>query len=141
MNFEQFYQMILTNKGGSHNPTTGELNPITGYMVSLSEHEQVVDLDQFRAILLAAYTKEVADHLSPITFIGVWINGGKVYFDLSENIADKFTACYTGILRSQKAIWDCAKEENIYLPSPQRSGTSYQQQTYAKLKAREIATS
>lgn len=138
MNFEKFTDLIRKNNGASYNPTTGELNPRTGHMVSLKGYEWVIDLTSFGEMTLAGYVSAVSEHLTPATFIGVWIQGGKVYFDLSEHVESLYDACLKGIMRSQKAIWDCKLEMALNLPSPQTAGTEYQKLSYARQKAQEI---
>lgn len=116
-------------------------SPSSGYMVSLQGHEEILTKEEFQnSVNLLDYIQRKKNILKSISniYVGVWYNEGKYYLDLSENIADKETALRLGIRRGQKAIWDIVEGDEISLPTPQRSGTMTQQQTYINLKVREL---
>lgn len=48
-------------------------------------------------------------------FLGLWIDGGKIYIDLSIRIEDRQEAIETGKKYNQIALWDWNKKESLYL--------------------------
>jgi hypothetical protein len=140
MNLQTFLSEVLKNNGGSYNITTGESNPTDGYMVSLPNNELIINAYDLCATVLKEYIIDNADKLSENdVFVGLWIDNGKAYLDVSVKINDIETACYTGIIYNQKAIYDNAKAVAIHLPTPQRSGTMTQQHTYNRMAAQKAA--
>ena len=140
MNLQTFLSEVLKNNGGSYNITTGESNPTGGYMVSLPNNELVIDADDLCATVLSEYIINNAEELSSEnSFVGLWIDNGKAYLDVSVKYNDIETACYVGILSDQKAIYDNANAVAIHLPTPQRSGTMTQRRTYNYMAAKKAA--
>lgn len=114
--------------------------PEKGYMVSVVGQEIVIPELDYVYENLEDYINEKMSLLTSMSnlYVGVWYHKGNYYIDLSENILSKADALKQGILRSQKAIWDIVAGEEIKLPSPQKSGTEFQKQTYVNLKVREL---
>jgi len=140
MNLQTFLSEALKNNGGSYNITTGESNPTDGYMVSLPNCEEIFNADDLCATVLKEYIIDNADELSSEnSFVGLWIDNGMVYLDVSVKYDDLETACYFGIINDQKAIYDNANAVAIHLPTPQRSGTMTQQRTYNYMAAQKAA--
>lgn len=140
MNLRKFLSEVLKNGGGSYNITTGESNPTDGYMVSLPNNELVIDADDLCATVLTEYIINNAEELfSENSFVGLWIDNGKAYIDVSIRYNDIEAACYVGILNDQKAIYDNANAVAIHLPTPQRSGTMTQRRTYNYMAAQKAA--
>jgi hypothetical protein len=140
MNLQTFLSEALKNNGGSYNITTGESNPTDGYMVSLPNNELVIDANDLCATILSEYIINNAEELSSDkSFVGLWIDNGKAYLDVSVKYDDLETACYVGIINDQKAIYDNANAVAIHLPTPQRSGTMTQQRTYNRMAAEQTA--
>jgi hypothetical protein len=140
MNLQTFLSEVLKNNGGSYNITTGESNPTDGYMVSLPNCEEIFNADDLCATVLSEYIIDNADELSSEhSFVGLWIDNGMVYLDVSVKYDDLETACYVGIINDQKAIYDNANAVAIHLPTPQRSGTMTQQRTYNYMAAQKAA--
>lgn len=140
MNLQIFLSEVLKNNGGSYNITTGEYNPTDGYMVSLPNNELVIDADDLCAAVLSEYIINNAEELSSEnSFVGLWIDNGKAYLDVSVKYNDLETACYVGIINDQKAIYDNANAVAIHLPTAQRSGTMTQQRTYNRMAAKQTA--
>jgi len=48
-------------------------------------------------------------------FYGVWVDNGKVYFDVSDNIQNRDSAIKIGKSRKEKAIWDLNNNMEIKL--------------------------
>lgn len=140
MNLQTFLSEVLKNNGGSYNITTGEYNPTDGYMVSVPNNELVINADDLCATVLSEYIINNADELSSgESFVGLWIDKGKAYIDVSVKYTDLEEACYIGILSNQKAIYDNANAVAIHLPTAQRSGTMTQQHTYNRMAAKQTA--
>ena len=140
MNLQTFLSEALKNNGGSYNITTGESNPTDGYMVSLPNNELVIDADDLCATVLSEYIMTNIEELcSDKSFVGLWIDNGKAYLDVSVKYNDIEAACYVGILNDQKAIYDNANAVAIHLPTAQRSGTMTQQRTYNRMAAEQTA--
>ncbi len=140
MNLQKFLSEALRNNGGSYNITTNEYNPTDGYMVSLPDNELVINSDDLCATVLSEYIINNAEELSSEnSFVGLWIDNGKAYLDVSAKYNNLEAACYVGIISNQKAIYDNANAVAIHLPTPQRSGTMTQQRTYNKQAAKDVA--
>lgn len=120
-NLRDFLKATMINKGASYNVVTGELNPKSGYMVAIAGHERVIDnvtSEKQLQYLIADYLGDKAIILtSGITgddkFVGTWVNDGKLYLDVSVNIADKDTAIALAKSSNQLAIWDCKNQTEI----------------------------
>ena len=141
LNLKTVLDEIFLEGGVSYNVTTGEVNPKSGYMVSILGFEKQYDLDTINANDLREYVLDNAyDLWGENRFVGGWIDKdtNKVVLDISVNITDMTNACYTGIINKQKCIYDCSNKGYISLPSPQTSGTETQQKAYAKMKAQQL---
>jgi hypothetical protein len=142
INLKTVLDEIFLEGGVSYNVTTGEVNPKSGYMVSILGFEKQYDLDTIKANDLREYVLDNAyDLWGENRFIGGWIDKdtNKVVLDVSVNITDVTNACYTGIINKQKCIYDCSNKRTISLPSPQTAGTEVQKKAYAKMKAQQLA--
>ena len=99
-----------------------------------------MDADDLCANVLKEYIINNAEELSSDeSFVGVWIDNGEAYLDVSVRYNDLEAACYAGILSDQKAIYDNANAVAIHLPTAQRSGTMTQQRTYNRMAAKKAA--
>jgi hypothetical protein len=141
LNLKTVLDEIFLEGGVSYNVTTGEVNPKTGYMVSILGFEKQFDVDTIKADDLRDFVSNNAyDLWGENRFVGGWIDTDiqKVVLDISVNITDVTNACYTGIINKQKCIYDCSNKRNISLPAPQTAGTEVQKKAYAKMKAAEV---
>lgn len=142
LNLRTVLDEIFLEGGVSYNVTTGEVNPKTGYMVSILGFEKQYDLDTITANDLRDFvSKNAYDLWGENRFVGGWIDkdDNKVVLDISVNIIDVTQACYAGIINKQKCIYDCSTKRTISLPMPQTSGTETQKKAYAKMKAQQLA--
>jgi hypothetical protein len=94
--------------------------PTTGYMVAKpSSFSKVVDeADFFDPVkgpkILSQYMREQrADLATGKNYLGTWLNGGKIFLDVSENISDVGKATRLGRERDQIAIWDVANQVEV----------------------------
>lgn len=140
MHLQNFYAETMINGGCSYNLETGEFNPNEGYFVSLPNKELKVSIERFNPEIVRNFIMSNIEILTnvPDMFVGSWVDDGKVYLDVSQKIFSKEDALRKGILANQLAIYDANKGEVINLPTPQKSGTLYQQQTYLNMKIREL---
>jgi hypothetical protein len=121
MNFAAVFDSINKNNGASYNLHTRTLNPDSGYMVSLSGFESIVDvpqdLNKFQDTVVAyCIDRKLWDKIAsdPINiYLGFWVNDGKLYIDLSENINDFGTAYHLAVERGQIAFYDCTKKQEV----------------------------
>ena len=140
MNLSILFSELSLTGGFSYNATTGSFNPSTGYMVSLTGFEEQFYFDDFENKDIKQYfVRHVKQLCKDESFLGGWVDGNQVFLDVSINIDDLETAIYTGIMNDQLAIFDCANQRVITLPSPQRSGTMTQNKTYNEMKAKQLA--
>jgi len=105
--------------GLSINMVDGSM-PTTGYMVAKPpSFGKIVDEVDFNdpvkgPKILSAYMKRHKNDLgNGKNYLGTWLNEGKVYLDVSENIQSKSKATRIGRERNQKAIWDVANLSEI----------------------------
>ena len=132
---EKILQYTKANKGGTFllNGDSAELND--GYMVSLDGFESSITLNAFhsRQLGFVANYIESADSVihgfNPSTiqslwinadgeyplYIGSWINDGRLVMDISIHVQSLKQARIFGERFHQKAIFDNAKKESIYL--------------------------
>jgi GNAT superfamily N-acetyltransferase len=94
--------------------------PTKGYMVSKPpEFGKIVDeADFFDPIkgpkILSQYMREQkADLATGKNYLGTWLNEGKIYLDVSENIMDRAEATSLGAQRNQLKIWDVVNQVEI----------------------------
>lgn len=142
MNLRKLRDEIFLEGGVSYNITTGQVNPESGYMVSIRGYEESFNIDEFSDKDIQRYTLKYADMLSDASkYIGGWLDRDNynVVLDVSINIEDIKYACYVGIINKQNYIYDCSNKRDVPLPSPQTSGTETQQKAYAKMKAEQLA--
>lgn len=114
MLIKDLVQVAIANDGVTYNPMYCELNPSVGYMVSIKGFEEKHrDIDDD---IVFGYINKHLDELCPTNYIGIW-KDGVWYLDISIHILDRELAIKVGQKNEQKAIWDCAKAESIYLSS------------------------
>ena len=116
MNLVKFCNDVAKNGGASYNIATG-LTPKTGYMVSLSGHEQVHDYkrDDLELIVKNYVAVKGLKLENPNVYLGAWLNGEKIYLDISTNINDLNEATEFGRMHKQLAIHDVKNECEIKL--------------------------
>jgi hypothetical protein len=89
-----------------------------GYLVSVpSRFAKVLTTDTDYATILKAMqdisTEINVDGLG--AYVGLWVNDGKLYIDLSVQFNDRQVAMNVGREFNQKAIWDVALDKEIKL--------------------------
>lgn len=115
MDFIALAQSVVDNGGFSVN-LKGE-SPKAGYMVALEGHERIVPLDRNLKHAISEYFLDNLEALEDFTgaHMGAWVNDGKVYLDISQNVMDYRKAAILGLKRKQIAIWDVTYSKEIVL--------------------------
>lgn len=126
MNYRKIFASLNETGGASFKPDTNILNPQSGYMVALKGHEEIwsipTSLEGFKQMI----KDYIADHYTTMQlkgqanniYVGLWVNNGVLYVDLSERFAFKQPAINAGIARNQIAIWDCENKTEINTQQP-----------------------
>lgn len=86
-------------------------NPVThtqGYYVSIASLDRIAvkDLNEGRIQDCLAMLKRIFGHVDG-AYLGLWIDNGKCYIDISIHIEVELHALYLGKKFNQLAIWDC----------------------------------
>lgn len=122
MNLINVFNSIKETGGATYNMNTSELNPKTGYIVSLIGYEKIVDkipqtFNEFQDIVLNYLQKKVWDILanSEMIYLGFWVHNNKLVIDLSERFETRQGALLTAYERNQQGVWDAAQSKTIYL--------------------------
>jgi hypothetical protein len=137
MNLPQFLELAKQNGGGSYNLNTGEVNPTSGFMVSLPESERITQ--QLDKSSLLTFILENSEKLAnPTYFVGLWFDNLQWYIDVSENVPKLRDAAVLGMLYDQLAIFDCERGKTIPLPTMQTAGTITQQKAYVDFVVERI---
>ena len=110
---------VAAHGGGTFDPRTGE-SPKPGYQVAqtgaTTQHPEAMLSDPkaiASAILDFRQANAAAFNADPTLKVGVWVQGGKVWMEPSENIGDRDRAVQAGRDRDQIAIWDNAAGKEI----------------------------
>ena len=106
--------LVLTN-GASIN-LKGEI-PTTGFMVSIPNHEQIVNSDLSNLMVELEHYIFKHERLlqNPLYYLGLWQDKAGIYIDISQRFEHKQFATSTGKKWKQIAIYDVLHEESIYL--------------------------
>ena len=86
-----------------------------GFMVSLEGAESQVKGDDYQAIIKAIKEKQTIIKDNKDLYIGLWLDNGIMYVDISINIEDRAEALEFGKKNKQLAIYDLTNNDSIYL--------------------------
>ena len=129
-NLNEFVAAIIENGGATYNLAMGD-TAHKGYMVSKKGFEMkfLPETDVKQAVIqfMEAYGFELYEVEN---FMGAWIDEGVLYLDISNNFAKRSDAIREGYKNEQLAIFDVVAQESLYLPTPQKTGTMTQQQSF-----------
>lgn len=126
----EFWANTVVNKGCTFNIITRQTQWDKGYFVS-NPNGVVVELNDNPKQAIQDFSQANKEQLmQPNNCLGSWISKGKLYIDVSQLVLDKRTAIQIAYRNNQQAIYDNANKVVISLPTPQRSGTTTQQQAY-----------
>lgn len=115
INTKELLNKIFTDGGVSIQVASG-LIPSSGYMVSLQGCEEVYRSEDVTDDTIPGYiTRHVKQLLIPGSYLGGWIDGCKVYLDVSINLDNLQAALDLARDNKQLAIFDLQAGESIYL--------------------------
>lgn len=106
---------IIENGGATLTKELKKASIKGGFMVSLEGTETQTQGDDYQAIKKAIKEKQAIIKDSKDLYIGLWLDGGIMYIDISININDKVEALEFGKYNKQLAIYDIANNDSIYL--------------------------
>lgn len=106
---------IIENKGETLTKDLKKAELKRGYMVSLEGTESQVTGNDYQAIKKAIEEKQAIIQDSKNLYIGLWLDGGIMYVDISININDKIEALEFAKKNKQLAIYDLVNNDSIYL--------------------------
>ena len=129
-NLKEFVASIIENGGATYNLANGGTVD-KGYMVSKKGFEMKFQPEVDVTQAVCQFIKEFGFELYEVeNFMGAWIDEGILYLDISNNIAKRSDAIREGYKNEQLAIFDVVAQESLYLPTPQKTGTMTQQQSF-----------
>lgn len=104
--------MILKNGGATLDSNLEPIQAQNGYMVSMQGHELVTTIEGLNDTLIERYTS-LAKKLNG--YVGMWLDDGKVYLDISQHHTNKNKALEIGKANKQLAIYDIGTGKEIRL--------------------------
>ena len=108
------YDETLKNNGASYN--LDNVAPTKGFMVATFGNELVINQKDFTKEILKNFIESKLELLQNKNYcVGTWMDDGKVYLDISENIKNKNKAIFKGKINKQIAIFDLSSFESVYL--------------------------
>jgi hypothetical protein len=113
---ENQLKTIILRGGANLNKSLEVVNVSKGYLVSVpSKFAKVLTIDTDYATMLKAMqdmsTEINVDGLG--AYVGLWVDEGKLYIDLSINFNDRQVALNIAREFNQKAIWDATLDKSI----------------------------
>lgn len=106
---------IIENKGETLTKELKKAELKRGYMVSLEGTETQTKGDDYQAIIKAIEEKQGIIKDSNNMYIGLWLDSGIMYIDISINIKDKTEALEFAKYNKQLAIYDLINNDSVYL--------------------------
>ena len=96
-------EQIIKNGGATLNSNGERVNFIRGYQVSKKDC-YTLTIKNVNKILHAV--NSLLNSISAGEFVGLWVDNGMIYIDVSERIAKLSDAIKIGVERKQKSIFD-----------------------------------
>lgn len=104
----------LKNGGGSFN-IYGNKKATNGYMCSILD-VATIDISEFDFSVIDTIIEKNKDLLKRKNiYLGTWIEGGKIYIDISKNYKSRYYCLKFAKKLNQKAIFDLNNFTSIYL--------------------------
>ena len=114
INTKELLNKIFTDGGFSVQVASGSI-PSSGYMVSIQGCEEVYYTEDITNDTIPGYITRKKELLLPGAYFGAWLDGSKVYLDVSINVESLEDALNLARNNSQLAIYDLGSGESIYL--------------------------
>lgn len=90
--------------------------PTKGYMVSMELFELVIDLKELSVDDIVKFiNKNKLEFDSRLKYLGLWIDEGKIYIDVSVCFSELKLAEFFGVINNQSAVYDVVNEKTIML--------------------------
>lgn len=105
---------IIKNGGATLDTNYNDFNASTGFMVSLYGYETKINVDNIEAIKKEMENKKTEAEKNN-AFIGLWVDNGLMYLDISKHIKDYNKALETARENEQLAVYDLKNNVSIYL--------------------------
>ena len=99
---------IKANKGATLNANGEAVTYKTGFQVS-NKDLFICRINQLRMRDIKAILADMPSTAN----LGIWIDGGRAYVDISERIANRAHALKVGRERKQLSVWAWAKNEAV----------------------------
>ena len=106
---------IIENGGATITKELKKAELKRGFMVSLEGAETQVKGDDYQAIKKAIEEKQAIIKDNTNLFIGLWLDNGIMFIDISINIEDRAEALEFAKRNKQLAIYDLTNNDSIYL--------------------------
>lgn len=106
---------IIKNGGATLDTNYNNFNASTGYMVSLDGYEAKINIDNIEAIKKEIETKKEEAQKIKNSYIGLWVENGLLYVDISKHIKNYNRALEVARNNKQLAIYDLKNNDSIYL--------------------------
>ncbi len=115
-NLKEFIRLTDENNGATYNLVTGEINPKSGYYVALDLNGKTVKYQHPINKVVQNFVLKNSLILSNInTYLGSWIEDGKLFLDIVVRVEDRNEAIKFGKENKQKAIYDANNKTVINL--------------------------
>ena len=110
-------QNIIKDGGATIDKDGQKANFIKGFFVSIYGAEKKQPLNDINYELLKNDLQQKFEYITKHknNFIGLWINNGLLYTDISKHIKYKQDALTLGVKNNQKAIFDIEKNQDIFI--------------------------
>lgn len=105
---------ILKNGGATLDVNYNNFNAGAGYMVSLFGYETKLNIDNIDGIKKEIENKKTEAQKNK-AYIGLWVDNGLMYLDISKHIIDYNEALETARENEQLAVYDLKNNKSIYL--------------------------
>ena len=106
---------IIKNGGATLTKDLKKADIKKGFMVSLEGTETQTQGNNYQAINKAIEEKQTIIQDKKNMYIGLWVDNGIMYIDISINIIDKVEALEFGKKNKQLAVYDVVNNDSIYL--------------------------
>jgi len=106
---------IIENGGATLTKTLRKSSLKSGYMVSLKGYEKQIDVNNEELLYTEIRLANTKREIFKGSYVGVWIENGIAYIDVSINIKVLETALEIGKYNEQLAIYDIANNKVITL--------------------------